>query len=141
MRTRNHPMCPQAVSTASWLQIAEYPGGLRKARPQLTRFVDQILVAQSVDRPHRAVRVLMIESNEDGTVGGSHQSLFDIATKMDRRRFEPVVLFNQDNPFVGRLRAEGIEVVLFDEVLSDERKRKQSRFLFAKTRSFVRAVA
>jgi glycosyltransferase involved in cell wall biosynthesis len=95
----------------------------------------------TTDRTHPAVRVLMIESNEDGTVGGSHQSLFDIATKMDRRRFEPVVLFNQDNPYVGRLRAEGIEVVLFDEVLSDERKRKRSRFLFAKTRSFVRAVA
>src|SRR3954468_16544825 len=35
-----------------------YRVGLRKARPQLTLFVDQILVAQSVDRPDRAVRVL-----------------------------------------------------------------------------------
>ena len=55
-------------------------------------------------------RVLLMESNEDQTVGGSYQALFDLARLLDRRQFEPVVLFNQANPFVARLEAERIEV-------------------------------
>jgi glycosyltransferase involved in cell wall biosynthesis len=62
------------------------------------------------DRPHR---ILMVEVNEDHTVGGSYQALFDLARLLDRREFEPVVLFYQDNVFADRLRALGIEVHLF----------------------------
>lgn len=72
-------------------------------------------------------RVLIIESNEDGTVGGSHQALFDLAVRIDRDRFEPVVLFNQHNVFVDRLRSRGIEVVLYDDVLRVERQQRQAR--------------
>lgn len=60
------------------------------------------------------MRVLCIEVNEDGTVGGSHQALFDLAKGMDRSRFEPVVLFYQDNVFVEKLRAVGVEVHTFE---------------------------
>jgi glycosyltransferase involved in cell wall biosynthesis len=68
----------------------------------------------------------MVESNQDGTVGGSYQVLFDLATRIDRARFEPVVLFYQDNVFVSRLRARGVEVVLFDEIARKEREIIQS---------------
>jgi hypothetical protein len=34
-------------------------------------------------------RVLLMESNEDQTVGGSYQALFDLARLLDRRQFEP----------------------------------------------------
>jgi L-malate glycosyltransferase len=74
----------------------------------------------------RPARVLIVESNEDGTVGGSHQALFDLAARVDRARFEPIVLFNQDNVFAGRLRARGIEVVLFDEIVRKEREVNRS---------------
>jgi len=59
-------------------------------------------------------RILVIESNEDGTVGGSHQALFDLVVGLDKDSFEPIVLFYQHNVFVEKLRARGIEVVLFE---------------------------
>jgi glycosyltransferase involved in cell wall biosynthesis len=58
--------------------------------------------------------VLCVEVNEDGTVGGSHQALYDLVKGIDRERFEPVVLFYQDNPFSGRLRELGVEVHTFE---------------------------
>jgi glycosyltransferase involved in cell wall biosynthesis len=94
----------------------------------------------SAHRNARPARVLIIESNEDGTVGGSHQALFDLATRVDRARFEPIVLFNQDNVFVGRLRARGIEVVLFDEILRKERGINGSGRMVAKLLRFGTAV-
>ena len=85
-------------------------------------------------------RVLIVESNDDGTVGGSHQALFDLAARIDTARFEPVVLFNQDNVFVSRLRALGIEVVLFDEILRKEREINKSGGAAARLLGFGTAV-
>ena len=87
----------------------------------------------------RPARVLIIESNEDGTVGGSHQALFDLAARIDRSRFEPVALFNQNNVFVDRLRERGIEVIVFDDVLRNERKTR-SRWPAAKVFAFGAAA-
>jgi glycosyltransferase involved in cell wall biosynthesis len=95
---------------------------------------------RSVEPHRRPVRVLIIESNADGTVGGSHQALFDLAVRLDRARFEPVVLFNQDNPFVGRLRDRGVEVVLFEETIRKEREIKRSGGVFAKVKGFGSAL-
>lgn len=67
------------------------------------------------------VRVLYVESNEDGTVGGSHQALYDLARSVPRDRIDPSVLFYEANPFVPRLRAEGIRVVMFDGARARER--------------------
>jgi glycosyltransferase involved in cell wall biosynthesis len=67
---------------------------------------------EAVAAPRRA-RVLIVESNEDGTVGGSHQALFDLVAGIDQTSFEFLVLFHEDNLFANRLRRRGIEVVLF----------------------------
>jgi glycosyltransferase involved in cell wall biosynthesis len=88
----------------------------------------------------RPARVLIVESNQDGTVGGSHQALFDLATRVDRASFEPIVLFCQDNVFVGQLRARGVKVVLFDEVTRKERKANKSHRPVAKLIQFGAAV-
>jgi glycosyltransferase involved in cell wall biosynthesis len=80
----------------------------------------------------RPARVLIVESNQDGTVGGSYQVLFDLAVRIDRAQFEPIALFYQDNAFVGRLRDRGIEVVLFDKVARMERETIQTGRLTAK---------
>ena len=88
----------------------------------------------------RPVRVLIVESHEDGTVGGSHQVLFDLVVRVNRDRFEPVVLFYQDNVFVSRLRSRGIEVVLFDEVARKEREINNSGRYLAKIVGFGNAV-
>ena len=66
-------------------------------------------------------RILIVESNDDGTVGGSHQALFDLIAGFDHDRFHPVVMFYEDNAFARRLRDRGTEVVLFDELTSRKR--------------------
>ena len=67
------------------------------------------------------IRVLLIEVNEDGTTGGSHQALLDLVARLDRTRWTPVVLCYQDNTFVARYRAAGAEVHTWDAVRRAER--------------------
>ncbi|HVR74070.1 MAG TPA: glycosyltransferase family 4 protein [Planctomycetota bacterium] len=70
----------------------------------------------SAGLPHAAapvspVRVLLVENTVRG-LGGSYESLFLTATHLDRKRFEPIVLFFQPNHFAQRLEAEGIRVLV-----------------------------
>lgn len=66
-------------------------------------------------------RILYVEINEDGTVGGSYQCLYDLVRHLDRSRYEPVVVFYEDNPWVERLRALGVEVHAWDAIRRHER--------------------
>lgn len=68
----------------------------------------------------RRRRILYVEINEDGTVGGSHRSMYNIVRLLDRARYEPVVLFYQSNRYVELLRAEGVEVHTWDTVRAGE---------------------
>src|SRR5688500_16938767 len=90
----------------------------------------------------RPPRVLYIEANEDGTVGGSQRVLFDLVCNLDRTQHEPVVLFYQDNAYVSRLRAHGINVMVLEEVRARERdiRRNGSRLtkLFENFATIVR---
>jgi glycosyltransferase involved in cell wall biosynthesis len=85
-------------------------------------------------------RVLIVECNVDGTVGGSHQALFDLAVRVDPARFEPIVMFYQDNVFVSRLRARGVQVVLFDDVINEEQEVNRSGRRVAKLVGIGKAV-
>ena len=38
-------------------------------------------------------RILFVEQNDDGTVGGSHHSLLLLIRHLDRAEFEPIVAF------------------------------------------------
>lgn len=71
---------------------------------------------------HRRARILHVEANEDGTVGGSHRGLVDLVRGVDRSRFEPVVLFFQTNRHVAPLREAGIEVHCWEETRDLERR-------------------
>lgn len=86
-------------------------------------------------------RVLHVEMNEDFTVGGSHQALYDLARSLDRSRYEPVVLFYQDNVFAERLRGHGIEVHLLEAARAEEHRAHRSGRLVAKVAVRFRAVA
>jgi glycosyltransferase involved in cell wall biosynthesis len=66
-------------------------------------------------------RILLVENNEDGTVGGSHKIQADLVTRLSRE-FEPVVLYYQDNLWAERLRAAGLEVHTWDEVRRREKQ-------------------
>lgn len=45
-------------------------------------------------------KVLYIEINLDGTIGGSHHCLYEIIKYIDRDKYVPSVLFFQENPLV-----------------------------------------
>lgn len=87
------------------------------------------------------LNVLLVEANEDGTVGGSHRCLFNLATGLDRDRFRPVVLFYQSNRYVDRLREAGVDVVTWDGVRDRERVSHTGRSVFTRGREFVGAAA
>lgn len=65
-------------------------------------------------------RVLTIEFNEDNTVGGSHQVMYDLATHLSPNKFEPVSAFRQNNMFAKMLEEKGCEVHVFES----QRKRE-----------------
>ena len=92
-------------------------------------------------RRGRAPRVLFLEPNDDGTVGGSHQVLLDFARHLDRRRYEPVAAFYQDNVFVEKLRAEGVEVHLLTDAWAREKRAMRTGRRLLQGRTFLGAVA
>jgi glycosyltransferase involved in cell wall biosynthesis len=66
-------------------------------------------------------RILFVEANQDRSVGGSHQALFDLVVRLGRDRFVPVVVFYQDNPFAERLQRLGIETLSIEDQRARER--------------------
>lgn len=86
-------------------------------------------------------RILYIEANEDGTVGGSHRVLFDLVCNLDRTQYEPVVLFYQNNVYVSRLRAHGVDVMVLEEVRARERMIRQTGSRLAKLLEYVATIA
>lgn len=91
-------------------------------------------------RVQRVPRVLYLETNEDGTVGGSHQVLFDMARLLDRRRYVPVALFYQENAYVDRLRDARVETHLMVEARASERAAMRSGRLHRQMVTFVQAI-
>lgn len=49
-------------------------------------------------------KILFIESNRDGTVGGSYYSLLSLVQGLDKSKYEPHILFCQDNMLVSEYR-------------------------------------
>lgn len=66
-------------------------------------------------------RVLYVEANEDGTVGGSHKILYDLVIRLSPAH-HPVVLFYEENIWARRLRERGVEVHTWDDIRASERK-------------------
>ncbi len=61
-----------------------------------------------------SIRVLYVEPNEDGTVGGSHKILYDLVVRLSPE-FHPTVLFYQENLWAERMREAGVDVVCWEE--------------------------
>lgn len=85
-----------------------------------------------VDPPPK--RILYVEANDDGTVGGSYQALYDLIRRLDRRRYQPVALFYQHNPIAQRLLRAGEEVHIF------ERQRLREKTIHASGRRGAKVV-
>jgi glycosyltransferase involved in cell wall biosynthesis len=81
----------------------------------------------------RPRRVLLVETTLDRTVGGSHQCLYDLVARLDRKAWEPRVLFYQDNLFVERFEALGVPTTVWEaeraaEVSGTFRRASSKRF-------------
>jgi len=85
-------------------------------------------------------RILQCEFCEDGTTGGSHQALADLARLVDPQRYEPVVVFYQDNHFVESLRALGITVHAWDRERRIEKEPHEQGRRLAKLASTLGAL-
>jgi glycosyltransferase involved in cell wall biosynthesis len=57
-----------------------------------------------------AVNVLLVEANNDGTIGGSYLMLLSLVKGLDRSKYRPVVLFYSENCLIPQFRAAGAEV-------------------------------
>jgi glycosyltransferase involved in cell wall biosynthesis len=88
----------------------------------------------------RLRRILYVEVNEDGTVGGSHQALYDLVRNLDPSRYEPIVLFYQQNRFADRLRNDGFEVHVCDEERRRELDVQITGGRVAKTMGVLRSI-
>jgi glycosyltransferase involved in cell wall biosynthesis len=87
----------------------------------------------------RRIRVLCVECNEDGTVGGTHQALLDLARQLDKTRFEFIPLYYQQNRIGERLRELGFQVVYDDAQRAIERAPHIAGNVVGKIRSILRA--
>lgn len=59
-----------------------------------------------------AKRVLYVEGNVDGTVGGSYFSLLYLVSGLDRASFEPVVVFAAPTPLAPQFEAAGVRTMI-----------------------------
>jgi glycosyltransferase involved in cell wall biosynthesis len=57
-------------------------------------------------------KILYLEHNIDGTVGGSHYCLLEICRNIDRSKYLPVVCFFQENSLLSEFTQSGAEVII-----------------------------
>ena len=66
-------------------------------------------------------KILFCEIYDDGTVGGSHSTLFNLVSRLDKSKFEPTVAFYSTNLYCDEFEKIGVPVNLLN-------KAKPSRF-------------
>lgn len=69
----------------------------------------------------RARRILLVETNEDGTTGGSYRALRDLVRGLDPARFAPGVLLYQQSPAAAELEASGAGVRVWEAIRTGEK--------------------
>jgi glycosyltransferase involved in cell wall biosynthesis len=109
------------------------------SKPSLSVVEDRSSAPSGAPR-EAALRVLYVEANEDGTVGGSHQALLDLVRYLDRDLFEPVVLFYQDNALRTRFEDLDIETILYQAEREEEIGRRLSGGRWRKAADFAGAI-
>lgn len=85
-------------------------------------------------------RVLFVEGNPDGTVGGSFFLMLDLILGLDRSRFEPTAVFRFENFVADRLRAAGIPVIIMPPIVPLTFERKWAAVALAPVKKAVNFV-
>lgn len=60
----------------------------------------------------RRINILYCEGNTDGTVGGSYFSLLYLVSGLDRRRYNPIVVFHNEHAILPRYHDAGITTLI-----------------------------
>lgn len=58
-------------------------------------------------------KILFVEQNQDGTVGGSHYCLLSLIKHLDKKKYKPVVMFYENNEIINKFIGEKCEVIIF----------------------------
>lgn len=62
-------------------------------------------------------RILFVEHNQDGTVGGSHYCLLYLIMSLDKKKYKPVVIFYEHNTIIEKFNIEGCFPTVFRKPL------------------------
>jgi glycosyltransferase involved in cell wall biosynthesis len=65
-----------------------------------------------VDTDKAQRRLLYVEGNDDGTIGGSYFSLLFLVAGLDQSRFTPLVVFSTENSLLPRFHATGARTLI-----------------------------
>ena len=75
-------------------------------------------------------RILYIEANRDGTIGGSYYSLLYLIQGLNKDIYEPIVMFYEDNPLVPKFKQATKRVIMINhDSPSDGRISNFSEFI------------
>ena len=69
-------------------------------------------IAGSSSGNRAAKRILYVEGNEDGTIGGSYLSLLFLVSGLDRTRFDPLVVFARQNTLIPRFHERHVRTIV-----------------------------
>ena len=61
-----------------------------------------------------AKKILYIESNKDGTIGGSYYSLYNLIKGLNRKKYEPYVMFCDSNALIPTFKKLNSNVIVWD---------------------------
>jgi glycosyltransferase involved in cell wall biosynthesis/O-antigen/teichoic acid export membrane protein len=95
-----------AEERARALRVIAPRRGPRPARP----LAPDIARMSSDNCP--ATRILYVEGNEDGTIGGSYLSLLFLVSGLDRTRFDPLVIFARENNLIPRFHERNVRTMV-----------------------------
>ena len=73
-------------------------------------------------------KILFVEQNQDGTIGGSYYCLLYIIQLIDKTKFKPLVMFYQENSLSEDFKKSGAEVLLY--------KKPRGKDLFSKFKKY-----
>jgi glycosyltransferase involved in cell wall biosynthesis len=58
-------------------------------------------------------RILFVEGNQDGTVGGSHHSLLHLVKALDKKTYEAIVMFYENTKMINQFHLEDCDIIVF----------------------------
>jgi len=88
------------------------------------------------NRLYRQKKILYIEANVDGTIGGSYYSLLFLTQRLDKTKYSPIVAFYRKNELINQFKEAGCKIIILNPakpinlVSQFAQPKKNARLLF-----------